>query len=53
MQPEKVTRADAIKFRDELEKQDYKASNITQHLDKLHTLFNVALSEGEANINPA
>lgn len=51
--PEKVTRADVIKYRDELERKGYTASNITQHLDKLHTLFNVALSEGKVDTNPA
>ena len=53
VEPEKVRRADVIRFRDELEKQGYTASNVAQHLDKIHTLFNVALSEGKADINPA
>lgn len=53
LEPRKVARADVIKFRDELETRGYTASNIAQHLDKIHTLFNVALSEGIVDINPA
>ena len=53
LEPERVTRGDVIKFRDGLEKRGYTSSNITQHLDKLHTLFNVALSEGKVDANPA
>ncbi len=47
-----VTRANIIHFRDALESQGLSAANIGQHLDKLHTLFNVGLSEGVVTVNP-
>lgn len=53
LQPSQVTREHVIRFRDALEERGMSASNITQHLDKLHTLFNVALSEGIVASNPA
>lgn len=52
-EPKKITRTHVISFRDALEKRGLTSSNITQHLDKLHTLFNVALSEGKVDANPA
>lgn len=51
--PQAVTREHVIKFRDDLEAKGFKAANIGQHLAKLHTLFNVALSEGIVTSNPA
>ena len=51
--PQDVTRQDVIKFRDALEAKGLKPLNIGQHLAKLHTLFNVALSEGIVQSNPA
>ncbi len=51
--PRAVTREHVIKFRDELEAKDFKSANIGQHLAKLHTLFNCALSEGVVTSNPA
>jgi integrase len=53
MEPRQVTRAHVIKFRETLDAQKKSTSNITQHLDKIHTIFNVALSEGEMDVNPA
>ncbi len=46
IEPKDVRRDHAIAFRDELQKQGLKSDNIAQHLAKLHTLFNVAISEG-------
>lgn len=53
LEPKKVTRDHVIRYRDGLEKRGLTSSNITQHLDKIHTLFNVALSEGKVDANPA
>ena len=53
VEPRQLTRAHVIKFRDTLEEQKKSASNVTQHLDKIHAIFNTALSEGEMDINPA
>lgn len=53
LSPQDVTREHVIAFRDALEKQDLTTGNIKQHLAKLHTLFNVALSEGVVSLNPA
>ena len=53
LSPQDVTREHVIAFRDALEKQDLTTGNIKQHLAKLHTLFNVALSEGIVSLNPA
>ena len=53
MTPQDVTREHVIKFRDDLEAKGFTAHNVTQHLAKLHTLFNVALSEGVMQSNPA
>src|SRR5690606_5402692 len=39
--------------REALDAKGFTASNITQHLDKIQTVFNVALSEGELDVNPA
>jgi integrase len=51
--PQAVTRQHVIKFRDALEAQGFKALNVGQHLAKLHTLFNTAMSEGIVQSNPA
>ena len=53
LEPQQVTRAHVMAFRDAIEKQGLTSSNVTQHLDKIHTLFNVALSEGKVEFNPA
>lgn len=53
VEPRQLTRTHVIKFRDSLEGQNKSASNVTQHLDKIHAIFNTALSEGEMDINPA
>ena len=53
LSPQDVTREHVIAFRDALERQDLTTGNIKQHLAKLHTLFNVALSEGVVSLNPA
>jgi len=51
--PSEVRRQHVIKFRDALEAKGFKPLNVGQHLAKLHTLFNVALSEGVVQSNPA
>jgi integrase len=53
--PRDVTPAHVRRFRDALEAEGVKPANIAQHLAKLKTLFNVALSEGKCGvtINPA
>jgi integrase len=48
-----VTRDHVIAFRDHLEAEGYTATNIGQHLAKLHTLFELALSEGIVASNPS
>jgi integrase len=49
--PRDVTRDHAISFRDKLAETGTE-SNARQHLDKLRTLFNVAMSEGVVSVNP-
>ena len=51
--PAEVTRSDVVAFRDALEEQKLSESNINQHLDKIATLFNVAMSAGTVESNPA
>lgn len=55
IEPKDVRREHAIAFRDALQRQGFKSANIAQHLAKLHTLFNVAISEGAFSVafNPA
>ena len=54
VEPQKVTRANVMAFRDALEK-DAKYSHRTacKHLEQLHTLFAVAMSQGIVESNPA
>lgn len=49
--PKDVRREHVIAFRDALQEQGFKSDNIAQHLAKLHTLFNVAISEGAFSIS--
>lgn len=51
--PAEVTRSDVVAFRDALEERQLSESNINQHLDKISTLFNVAMSAGTVESNPA
>lgn len=51
--PQEITRQHVIKYRDALEAQGFSSHNVGQHLAKLHALFNVALSEGVVQSNPA
>jgi integrase len=53
IEPGEITRAHVLAFRDGLEAKGSGADNVKQHLDKLHTLFNVGLSEGVISTNPA
>jgi integrase len=55
IEPKNVRREHVIAFRDALQRQGLKSDNIAQHLAKLHTLFNVAISEGAFSVvyNPA
>lgn len=51
LKPRAVTRDHANAFRDKLENDGETSTNIQQHLNKLRTLFNVALSEGVVTDN--
>lgn len=53
LMPLGVQREHVIKFRDALEAKGLTPSNVAQHLDKLNTVFNTALSEGKMTTNPA
>lgn len=53
MKPSQVTRDHVIRFRDALEVKKHPEANVNQHIDKLTTLFNVALSAGAVTSNPA
>lgn len=52
IKPREVTRSHAVQFRDHLKAKGYSASNASQHLDKLHTVFNVALGSELVDTNP-
>ena len=50
---EEVTRAHAVAYRDALEELSWmKPKNATEHLESLHVIFAVAISEGLLDQNP-
>ena len=51
--PRQLTRDHILKFRDALEAKGYSRANVNQHLDKLGTLFSIAINCGEMVQNPA
>lgn len=52
LQPREVTRAHAVKFRDELHRRGSSSASVDAHLAKLNALFNVALGENLVDHNP-
>lgn len=52
LKPRDVTRSHAVQYRDHLKASGYSSTNAAQHLDKLHTVFNIALGAELVDTNP-